>query len=86
MRSRFNEELVGSILARMDEMPAMRRLRPQSRWLARQLARDAGISEESAEQGLLQLIAHGHLRVIKGGGPEGSDAFQPIIKKRIAKR
>ncbi|MEI9992078.1 MAG: hypothetical protein WDM86_18830 [Rhizomicrobium sp.] len=61
-------------------MPSGVELRPQSRWLARKIARDSGISEAEAERGVLELIARGHLRIIPNAGPEGTDAFEPIIK------
>lgn len=63
-------------------------LRPQSKWLARQIARDKGITEQEAEDGLLELIARGHLRVLPGIGPGGLDAFEPVFKggRLMAKR
>lgn len=56
-------------------------LRPQSRWLARKIARDSRITIMEAEQGLLELIARGHLRVIPGIGPDGADAFEPVLNE-----
>ena len=58
------------------------KLRPQSRWLARQIAQDTGVTEEEAEEGILTLIQRGHLRIIRGIGPGGLDVFEPVIKAR----
>lgn len=62
-------------------MGARLRLRPQSRWLARKIAREHGLPLVEAERGLLEQIARGCLRVIPGIGPEGVDAFDPINKE-----
>jgi hypothetical protein len=60
----------------------MYRLRPQSRWLIRQIAQDTGVTEEEAEEGILALVERGHLRIVQGIGPGGLDAFEPVIKGR----
>jgi len=58
----------------------MTKLRPQAQWLVREMAAKTGLSEAEAEQGILELIERGHLRVIEGGGPNGCDVFAPIFK------
>lgn len=58
-------------------------LRAESRWIVRQIARNTGMTEKETEQAVLALIARGHLRVIPGDGPLGSDAFEFIFEERI---
>ena len=55
-------------------------LRPQSRWLVRQLSTQTGMTEAEVERGILALIERGHLRLVPGAGPDGSDGFEPIIR------
>lgn len=41
-----------------------------------------GLSEAEVEDGILQLIDHGHLRIVPGRGPDGSDVFEAVLKER----
>ena len=61
----------------------MTRLSKGSQWLVRQLAQRCGESEEEIERALLVLIARGHLRVLPGDGPGGSDRFEIITEERL---
>jgi hypothetical protein len=55
-------------------------LRPEARWLVRQLAEKTGLAEHEVEQGILAMIERGHLRIVPGIGPDGRDGFEPVIK------
>jgi hypothetical protein len=61
----------------------MVRLRAGSRWIVRKLALRCGMTERETEQAVLALIARGHLRVVAGDGPQGSDAFEFIFEEPI---
>ena len=54
-------------------------VRPQGRWLVKKVARQTGQSEAEVETSLNELIACGHIRVLRGVGPGGQDEFQPVI-------
>lgn len=60
-------------------MPDLK-LRPQARWIARTMARRAKITEEEAESAILQLIAHGHIKLLPDADPNGADAFIIVVR------
>jgi hypothetical protein len=54
-------------------------VRPQGRWLVRQIAKAMGETEAVVEASINALIDRGHLRVLRGAGPDGADEFQPLV-------
>ena len=63
-------------------MTAAQQIRPQSRWIVRKLAQECRVTEPEAERALLELLARGHIRIVAGGGPQGRDTIEGIIKSR----
>lgn len=57
-------------------------LPPRSRWIVDQLVQQTGLSEAEVEDGILQLIDRGHLRIVPCQGADGSDAFEAVLKGR----
>jgi hypothetical protein len=51
-------------------------IREQGRWLVRDLARMTRKSESVVEAGLIELVQHGHLKIIYG---QDRDEYQPLI-------
>jgi hypothetical protein len=61
-------------------MTAQNHIRPEGRWLIKQLVGQTGESEATVEAALNAMIERGHVRVLHGKGPYGLDAFQPLIR------
>ena len=56
-------------------------IRPQGRWLIKQLAGQTGESEAAIEAALNSMIERGHVRILHGQGPYGLDAFEMVVKE-----
>jgi hypothetical protein len=53
---------------------------PRLQWLIRQLADQCNESPETIERAFHDLIERGHLRVLPGAGPGGTDGLEFVIK------